>query len=94
VGTVERYTWGETPWGERLIANVRDRHGQRWSVWLSRAVLRQKWEEERPQPGDGVIIVYRGKRRGRRFTCHDYDLLVNRRERENDRSAAKLDQEA
>lgn len=84
VGTVRSYNLGpESQWsGERpWICNVEDRHGQTWSVWLNRDVLVREFSDQRPMPGERIVLRYRGraeKSKTGASPAHLYTLTVDR----------------
>jgi hypothetical protein len=55
-GPESAYT-GERPW----IANVEDRDGKQWCIWLNRAVLIGEFDRQKPMPGERIAIRYRGQ---------------------------------
>lgn len=71
-----------TEYGAFDVAHVEDEKRGRVTVWLSHAVLQQKWEEADPQPGDQVGILYEGERDGNSRSYHMYRVKVERAEKE------------
>lgn len=75
-GELVRYDSGHTPYGRAVIAVVRDEDTEELrGVWLIHHVLREKFKEDRPRPGEWVAIKRlpdseRGYRR--------YSLLLDR----------------
>lgn len=59
---------------------VLEADGSEWGVWLWQKVLRNQFKRLRPKAGELVRVVYRGKRRGERFTYHDFDVTAPERE--------------
>jgi hypothetical protein len=88
VGTVRSYNLGpESQWsGERpWICNIEDRHGQTWSVWLNRDILVREFSDQRPEPGERIVVRYRGRSgkasRTGASPAHLYTVTVDRERR-------------
>ena len=55
IGTLVRFSDGQTPHGDRRILIVEDEAtGRLVAVWLNHVVLRQKIEKLNPQPGERI----------------------------------------
>src|SRR5690242_153904 len=64
-GVLVAYEQGQSAFGPRTIAIVRDVEGQEWSVWLHSTVLQQEFAEQSPQPGELIAISYLGRRKAK-----------------------------
>lgn len=62
VGTLIRFEeTTSAQYGTNRVAVIKSEDGQWYKVTLSTTVLRKKFEEQDPQPGDGIGIRYLGE---------------------------------
>jgi hypothetical protein len=67
-----------TKYGPRHIAELEQKDGTKIGVWLTHTILVRSWDEKKPQLGDIIYILYKGKSRTKdsRNEFHDYGLSV------------------
>jgi hypothetical protein len=82
VGDVASYELGpDLGYGRNWICTVTDREGKPWSVWLSQKVLLGEFEEQRPMPGERIVLRYIGLQeepKGGGPAYHRFRLTVER----------------
>jgi hypothetical protein len=76
VGTVERYSTGQTMYGPCRTVILRRDDGERVSLWLSSKVLLSQFEQHQPRVGERVGVRYHGKHPERGYKR--FSLLVDR----------------
>ena len=77
VGTIRRYDEGRTPYGQVRTVIIQDEEtGERVSLWISGAVIRNEFDRLRPEPGERVGIRYLGKDQQKGY--HKYKMRVDR----------------
>lgn len=81
VGTLKDYKEDvQTQYGVCDVAEISDPDGQRQAVWLFHRVLENLWEEENPEIGDNVGVLYLGETTPKNggSSYHNYELLVEK----------------
>ena len=67
-GVLLKYTRGPTSYGEVDIAWIQQDGDQpTLCVWLTRQILRSKFREKRPRPGERIAIKYHGQPSGKSY---------------------------
>lgn len=86
-GTFERMEEVKVEHGTYPVAHIReDETGELRAVWMFHKVLRVEWEEQEPQPGDRVGIIYKGRREGQTYAYHHYGVEVEPAKAEGSRN--------
>ena len=70
------------------VAQIETRDGETRALWISNTVLKRRWEEHDPQPGDLIGVKYEGKRESS-TTGREYKLFSLVVEKSEDRPEAK-----
>ena len=78
VGTILRYSSGQTQYGPCRTAILQRADGKRVSLWLSSVVLLSLFEREKPRPGEKVGLRYLGKHPTKNYKR--FALVVDRPE--------------
>jgi len=80
VGILRSVRTVTTRFGPRSIAEIQTKDGNLINVWLSHSSLMRFWDAKNPQPGDKVLIMYKGAKLTAtgKVQYHIYSLAVER----------------